>query len=185
MLPIKNTTERYGIISQLFHWVIAGIIISNYYLVYRRDYIPETNPDNLAYILLHKALGVTVLILGALFLFWRITNVKPLLPLSTPNYERVLAKSMHHLLLLLIILMPVSGVLMSVFASRPISVFGWFTIPALAQANETWQGIFYTSHVWLSYIIIAVVSLHVLGALKHQFIYKDNILRRILPVKLK
>jgi cytochrome b561 len=185
MLPIKNTPERYGIITQLFHWVIAGIIIFNYYLVYRRDYIPETNPDNLAYILLHKALGVVVIILGVLFIIWRLTNTKPLLPTSTPNYERILAKSTHHLLLVLILLMPITGVLMSVFGGRPIGVFGLFTIPALTVANKEWQTIFYTLHEWLSFIIMGMVSIHVIGALKHQFFYKDNVLRRMLPVKLK
>jgi len=185
MLPLKNTTQRFGVITQLFHWIIAGIIIVNYYLVYRRDYIPETNPDNLAYILLHKALGVTVIILGVLFVIWRLTNTKPLLPSSTPHYEKILAKATHHTLLVLILLMPLTGLLLSVFGGRPTSVFGLFTIPALAEANKEWQTIFYTLHEWISYIIIGLVSLHVLGALKHQFFYKDNVLRRILPVKLK
>lgn len=185
MLPIKNTTRRYGIISQLFHWGIAILFFANFYLVYRRDYIPETNPDHLAYILLHKSFGVLLIILGVLFLAWRLYNSKPALPHETKRWEMRLAKSVHHFLWILIILMPISGILMSAFAGRPASFFGLFTIPEWVTPNESWAGFFYQTHGLLSYAIIGVVALHIIGALRHHFWLKDNVLRSMLPLKLK
>jgi cytochrome b561 len=185
MLPIKNTSQRYGIISQLFHWSIAILFITNFYLVYRRDYIPETDPSNIEYILLHKALGVTVLFLGILFLLWRFYTVKPALPTEMTRIERILAPSVHHLLWIVILLMPITGILMSVFGGRPTGVFGLFTIPGLSVPSQTWGGFFHSFHQILSYIIMGIVALHVLAALRHHFWLRDNVLRGMLPIKLK
>ena len=185
MLTLKNNSQRYGIISQLFHWSIAVLFFVNFYLVYRRDYIPEADPSNLEYILLHKALGVLILGLGILFLLWRVFNPKPILPPEMKPWENKLAHSVHHLLWLLIILMPITGILMSVIGGRPVGFFGWFTIPALSEPNKALGGVFYTTHVYLSYLIIAVVALHIIGALRHHFWLKDNVMRGMLPIKLK
>lgn len=185
MISIKNTSQRYGWVTQLFHWSFVVLFFTNYYLVYRREYFTEENPLHLEYILLHKALGIVALFLGVLYVIWRLFNVKPSLPGSTPAYERWLSIGTHHFLILAIIFMPISGYLMSYFGARPTPVFGLFNMPVLEVANQPWRQFFYLFHEWLSFAIIGFVIIHVAGALKHQFYYKDNILRRMLPVKLK
>lgn len=185
MLPLKNTTQRYGVITQLFHWSIAILFIVNFYLVYRRDYIPESDPANLNYILLHKAIGVLVLGLGILFLCWKVVNIKPHLPPEMTKIEKTLAPSVHHLLWLLILLMPITGLLMSIFGGRPTHFFGLFTIPGLSEPNPEWGSFFHSTHQLLSYLIIGLVSLHVAAALRHHFWLRDNVLRGMLPLRLK
>jgi cytochrome b561 len=75
--------------------------------------------------------------------------------------------------------------LISTFNGKGISVFDVFFIPAWKTPNLFLTEIFHQSHTYISYAVIAIVGLHILAALKHHFLLKDNVLRRMLPVKLK
>jgi len=76
--------------------------------------------------------------------------------------------------------MPITGIFLTSAAGLPVSFFGWFTIPALVQADESYRLFFTELHEWLGYGLIATFCAHVAGALKHHFIDRDEILRRIL-----
>jgi cytochrome b561 len=185
MLPVKNTTERFGIISQLLHWVITLLVLTNFYLIFFRAYLPEKDPLSLTYILLHKEFGVTILFLAIIFIIWRFFTVKPLYPNIMTSFERHASTLIQRLLLTLIVLMPIAGILMSYFGGRPTHVFNLFVIPALQTPNKFWSGLFFDVHVTIGVMILVALSIHVLAALRHHFWLRDNVLRRMLPVKLK
>jgi len=104
-------------------------------------------------------------------------GVRPLM-LSKTRAETYLVKSVHGLLYIAMIAFPLTGIGMSMMGGRKVLVFG-HALPALLPKNESIAKILYTSHVWISYAIIALVSMHVLGALFHHFVRKDNVLRRM------
>jgi len=180
MLPLKNTSERFGWIALLLHWVMAIMIIGMLCLgLYMAGL--RLSMEKLKLIGWHKEIGACVLGLVAIRLIWRLVNIIPPLPESMPMWQRLAAHASHYALYGFMFTMPVSGWLMSSAAGFPVSVFGWFTLPNLINQNEEARKLFLSIHTWLSYALIATIAAHIAAALYHHFITKDNILRRMLP----
>lgn len=177
-MQIKNTPDSYGVVTKGFHLVISLAFVIQYILLYWREYTSEANPLNLQLILLHKSIGFTLLIIGLGFIIWRFLNTKPLYPKTMAKWEILLATITRYALYFVILLMPLSGTLMSFMSGRGLKWFG-LDLPNFFEINKSLAGNIYTSHVWMSFFIIALVILHVAGALKHHFIDKNNILVRM------
>lgn len=179
-MQIRNTKNNYGIITKILHLMISVFFIIQFILVYLREYITDTNPLNLQLILLHKSIGFSLLFIGLLFIIWRFLNIKPIFPKSMARWEIILATATHHTLYLTILLMPLTGTLMSLLGGKPIKWFG-FTVPLEFETNKPIADFLYNSHVLISYLLIGLITLHIVGALKHYFIDKNKILQRIFP----
>lgn len=179
-MPLKNTVASYGSAAKFFHWLIfllvAGLLTVGFIMTGR-----EINPDTIRLYGLHKSIGIAVLLLALLRLSWRLANPVPALPEWMKPHERFLAHASHWLLYILIIVMPLSGWLMSSAAGFSVSVFGRFTLPDLVAPDKTLAETLAAAHGLLAFAIIGLVTLHAAAALLHHFYYKDNILRRMLP----
>ncbi|MGE3319646.1 MAG: cytochrome b [Candidatus Berkiella sp.] len=179
-MTLQNTSEKFGTLTKFLHWVIFLLFVIQYYLVYRREYFPKDTNEKLQYILLHKSLGICVLLLAAFMLAWRNVGTRPLMPSNMALIERKAAKITHILLYVAMFIMPLSGIFMSMFGGYKISFFGLFEFPMLFAKNETMGNILYDTHVWSSYLIIGLVAIHASAALYHHFVRKDNVLRRMI-----
>ncbi len=179
---IKNTETKYGIISKLLHWSIAILFLVQYILIFWVKYIlPEHSPTGKFLISgLHEPIGMTILVLGILAIIWRLCNIKPLFLFSMPEWEKTAATIVHILLYVTIIVMPLSGLLMSIAAGYPPSYFGLFTVPAFLPVNKALSTILYDVHATTAIIIVVLVVIHILAALKHHFINRDHVLKRML-----
>ncbi|MGA2655249.1 MAG: cytochrome b [Gammaproteobacteria bacterium] len=169
---IKNTTQKFGILSKFFHWTIFLCITAQLYYVWLfKD------------MFWHKSIGALVLILGILWIIWRFFNILPTPKPGPESWQYYAAKITHNLLLLCIILLPVTGIIMGMANNRPLDWFGIYTImPAsFIPQNETFAGYFSLAHTVIGYGLVGLVCIHILGALKHLFIDKDDVLRRMLP----
>ncbi len=129
---------------------------------------------------LHKSIGLTVLGLALMRVLWRLSHKPPALPARYARWERASAAAAHVGLYVLIFLLPLSGWLHdSAFkdaAAHPLRIFWvlpWFRIGAIADLDpttkEAMHSAFYALHVWAGYALYALVAVHILGALKHQF----------------
>jgi cytochrome b561 len=184
-MQLRNTTLIYGSIAKMFHWLmfvlIAGLIAVGLIMADM-----ETSPDKLKLIGMHKAIGIIVLFLAALRLGWKMCNTSPLMPSSLKAWQLKAAKAAHLLLYFFMIAMPLSGWAMSSAAGYPVSVFGLFIMPNLVDPSQELREVFGETHEIMAWGLMATIALHVGAALQHHFIYKDNILRRMLPfAKLK
>jgi cytochrome b561 len=108
-----------------------------------------------------------------------LTNPKPILPADTLPWQRLAERIGHFLLYLFLIVMPLSGWIMSSAADKPPHLLGWGMALPVPQ-SEALGGFFWNIHSWLAIVLIAFIVLHVGAALYHHFIKKDNILRRML-----
>lgn len=177
-MQLANNRERFGLLTKLLHWSIFILYVVQFYLVYRREYLPKEAPEKLQYILLHKSLGVVVLTLGILMLLWSHVGKRPPAP-NNSKPKLILSKLVHIFLYLSMLIMPISGIFMSILSGRAVGVFDWFKIPLFLAKNEVLaEKIFYV-HLYTSYAVIGLVSLHVLGALYNHYIAKNNVLRRM------
>lgn len=176
----RNTVETYGAIAKTVHWLIALAIITMLIMGFVMDAMP-LSPQKLQVYGLHKATGIVILGLVVLRLLWRFTNPTPKLPADMPWIERMAAHAGHAGLYLLMIGMPLSGWLMSSAAGFPVSVYGLFQMPDLVVTNQELRKQMGDVHGTLAWVIIGLVSVHVLAALFHHFYHKDTVLRRMLP----
>lgn len=128
---------------------------------------------------LHKALGVLVLVYGIWRVGYRVKQGFPSVLGQAPAWQEIAAKSVHWILLAGILVMPVSGIAMSIFGGRSVNVFDVFIIPAIG----TFPGIEDAAgavHAIAGKLLIAVIGIHVLGVLKHRLIDKDATLSRMV-----
>jgi cytochrome b561 len=179
-MAIRNSLARWGSVSQLLHWLIVVLIAVQVTLALVADDLP-LGMKKLAMLARHKSFGITILALAILRLIWRWLNPTPVLPNTLKRYERVLASFTHGALYFLLFAMPISGWLMSSARGFPVSWFGLVQLPDLVPKDKTLYDALLTTHDWLAIALGAVVFLHIAAALKHHFVLKDDVLRRMLP----
>ena len=179
-MAIRNTTDRWGAFAQLLHWVIVVLLIVQVTLASLADDLP-LGMKKLALLARHKSFGITILALAVIRLLWRWMNPTPPLPGTLKPYERALANFTHAALYILLFAMPLTGWTMSSARGFPVSWFGFIQLPDLVPKNKPLYDALLATHQTLAWVLYVVVALHVLAALKHHFMLKDNVLRRMLP----
>jgi cytochrome b561 len=179
-MPNRASSERYTVVAQALHWLVAGLIVTQFVLAISADDLP-LGAHKLALLARHKSFGMTVLMLAALRLLWRLKNSPPELPAGMTRLERMLARGTHVAFYVLLFAMPMTGWLMSSAKNYSVSWFGLFTWPNLIGKNETAFDLLRSTHHILGDILFAIAVLHILAALKHHFWNKDDVLLRMLP----
>jgi cytochrome b561 len=179
-MTIRNTTRRWGAIAQLLHWLVVLLVIAQFTLALLADDLPA-GMKKLTLLSRHKSIGITILALVFLRLGWRWANPTPTLPSTLKPYERLLARGTHLLLYVLLFAMPLSGWMMSSARGFPVSWFGFFQLPDLVPKDKALYEALVSTHETLAWTLVAIVALHVGAALKHHFMLKDDVLRRMLP----
>lgn len=183
-MQIRNSLLRYGAVAQLLHWLIVGLIITQFVLASQADDLP-LGPAKVAVLAQHKSFGLTIFMLAVLRLLWRLTNPVPRLPSTTPAWQRIAAHVSHIALYGLILVTPLFGWMMSSARNFPVSWFGLFTFPDLVQPDRARYELFHEIHEALATSLLVIAVLHAAAALKHHFIDRDDVLRRMLPVRLR
>jgi cytochrome b561 len=171
-------TDRYSRVAIALHWTIAVLIILN--LV--GGLFHDAMPRGWGVMPLHKATGITVLLLSAARLVWRLTHQPPVASPDLPAWERGLAKAVHWSFYGLMIIVPLTGWAMVSNAEtlRPLQWYGLFGIPYLPVSRET-AGVAHEAHEILGYLFTGLVVLHVAAALRHHLVLRDSVLVRMLP----
>jgi cytochrome b561 len=178
-MQLRNTTARWGSFAQFLHWLIVALIITQVVLALSAGQLHGM--AKLAMLARHKSVGITILMLAVLRLVWRLTNPTPPLPATLKPYERFLAHFTHTALYVLIFVMPITGWIMTSARGFPASWFNLFQLPDLVAKNRSLYEAMKETHGALAWTLGAVATLHLLAALKHHFILKDTVLRRMLP----
>lgn len=175
---IRNTESHYGSVTILLHWIMAILIIGLLILGLYMVPLPISR-EKLKFYRWHKEFGMLVLMLIVLRVAWRLSNITPSLA-SLPLWEKFAARSVHYAFYVFMFAMPISGWMMSSAAGFSVSFFGLFLLPDLVSPDENLRIALTEIHKWLGYLLIATLFLHVGASLKHHFINKDDILRRML-----
>lgn len=180
-MQARNSVKTYGWVSILLHWVMAVGLIGMYF---SGDYMVDLEYyDSLYHTLpaLHKATGV---VLGGLLLVrlaWLYAQPRPLPAASpAPEFTHLAAKLGHVALYGLLLVMLVSGYLISTAKGHGINVFGWFEIPALLPESKERGELAGDIHALAGTLFIFMVGVHALAAFIHHFYWKDHTLTRML-----
>jgi cytochrome b561 len=173
--------NRYSIVSLVFHWGLALLILCQVLLITAHD--ATEGPVSREFVQVHKALGLTILILTLARIGWRLANPAIALPGDMPRWEVIAARTTHVLFYVLLIALPLSGWAASSAAGRPITWFGLFQWPLLPLTHDRdLAGALMTLHRAGVKVLYVLLALHVLAALKHHFVNRDNVLHRMIPL---
>ena len=179
---IDSGISKYSKIAIALHWIIALLVISNIGLAELTEDLAKS--DRAPYMELHKTFGICVLFLTLARLGWRVTHPRPRLPAKLAPWETLLAKAGHFLFYLLLIGLPLGGWLwMSTYGQQAaVSMFGLFNMPVLpVEGNEALGEALHEGHELGGKVMLALVVLHIVAALKHQFVDKLPFIQRMWP----
>ncbi|RLA04949.1 MAG: hypothetical protein DRQ47_02405, partial [Gammaproteobacteria bacterium] len=144
-MSLKNSSEKYGSLTIVLHWLMALIIVTLIIVGFSMAAMPDGD-DKWAIYATHKAVGLVALLLALFRWYWTLTNEKPK-PLSNWSQSDIsIGNGVKWLLMIMMLLMPVAGVIMSLAGGHDISFFGLFTIEAMAEKNKMVAGIFHEIH---------------------------------------
>ncbi len=192
-------TNRYTKVAIILHWLIAIAIFCMFALGWWMHELPKEAPKQMAFDLfdwgiytwqlseeasprtfyfnLHKSVGVTLFALILFRVFWRFTHTPPAMLTSYKAWERKLATAAHHILYLLMVAMPVSGILMAINSKWGILWFGMDLIGG--NDNKPMRDFYKEMHEFIGTLLLVLILLHIVGALKHKLIDKDETMKRI------
>ena len=178
---IKNSTRSFGLMSKLLHWSMAILLTGLFVLGLYMTGLDYYDPLYHSLPWWHKSFGLLTLLLLLLRYVWKLINTQPKPLQSHKKWEVTLAHVIQMLFYLLILLIGITGYLISTAKGKSIEFFNWFDVPALTSGLEEksadWVG---GIHEILAISLAILVVLHALAALKHHFIDKDETLKRML-----
>lgn len=170
---------QYGPTAKTFHWAVVVLLVVQAPLGWimhglRRGQPPDTP------LTVHVTIGMAILVLIVLRFLWRLSH--PVAPESSlPPWQRATSEWVHRLLYLVVLLTTLTGWLLDSARGTDAAFVGGVPLPrlvlqgsALGQAIGRW-------HATLVWVLVALVSLHVLAALMHYFVYGDGVMQRMLP----
>lgn len=167
-------------IAIIQHWLIACLVVGLFavgiYMVDLSYYDPLSRqlPD------LHRSIGILLAILIAVDFVFRLTQVSPGELPTHSLVEFKLAKIVRWLLRVVLVVVIISGYLISTAKGAAIPVFDWFSIPATLSSIPDQEVLAGQVHWVLAYLLVFIATGHGCAALKHHFIDKDTTLKRML-----
>lgn len=177
---IRNTATTYGSVSKFIHWIVALAVIMMLIIGFTMDGFAEPLKSQMyGY---HEELGLTIMGIMLFRVYWRWVNPSPELPATIPSWQRLLSRVGHYLLYLALAVMIASGWAKSTSSGYTPNFYGLFELPMpFVPVNDTVKHYAKEVHLTTVWVIISLISIHILAALNHHFIYKDNVLTRMLP----
>lgn len=180
----EGNGARYHGVAIALHWIIGGLILANLALGLLNDAIKDAT--GWGPIPLHKSIGLTVLALSLARLVWRLVHRPPPMPRSMAPGERRLANGVHRTFYALMILMPLTGWIMSSAGRYPLNWFGLFPVPKFAVAKgDAIVGLTDQAHLYLGWLLLLLALGHAAAALRHHFVLRDAVLGRMLPLSAR
>ena len=180
-MPLRNTSNSYGSLAKWLHWISALLIIGM--LIYGTIFttlLPK-GPLRSQLIMIHKSIGLIILLLIVFRWVWRFINPTPKL-LSTQNIFLIkIRHGLHELLYITVILMLLSGILLTATNHYPIPFFGLFEIPTTTfPQSHYWHNLFGTVHLITAWTLTGLLIIHLFAVFKHHSYNKDETLKRML-----
>ena len=170
--------SKYSLSLRVIHWLMAALIIGLAAMGLWMSGLPNDYPGKFDYYGLHKSFGVIALVFIIIRLSARFTSKIPALPNEIDRFSKLLATLVIALLYACMVLMPLSGYLMSDFGGYGVHFFG-YTFPFIFTKDGNIARFFVGVHQFTSYTLIGLLILHILGWLKHLMFDKINLFRRM------
>jgi len=175
-MQVFNSFSKYGILAKLFHWITFVILILQipfgFYLVGLEFSDRRIDLENI-----HILIGITVFYITLFRLIWKFFNSSPTDGKSSFKGQIFIAKANHFLLYLSIFIITFSGILKKLYMGERLNFL--FFRYGFEKDNFQLADLYYEVHIYTNYLLIVLVTLHILAVIVHHFIFKDKILDKI------
>ena len=166
----SSAVNKYNISVRLFHWLGALLLIATVIAIKSGD----------VYVALHKSLGASFLLWTLLRIANRFISPTPA-PIVMPKWQTAIAHMTHVGLYIAMLAMPVTGVLMSMYSGRGVSIFGIINIAGFDNPDRDMAGFFNGIHTGVVfYALVFLMVAHIIAAVYHQWVVKDRLINRML-----
>ena len=173
---------HYTALAKGLHWGMALLLAGLLTLGFVMTDMP-LSPEKLQYYAWHKWAGISVFVLVWVRLAWRLMNPPPAYPDSMSRLQQNLAHLGHVALYGLMIVIPISGWVLSSAKGVQTVWFGVLPLPDLVEKDKELGHVMHEIHESLNFGLLALLVGHVAAALKHHWIDGDDILKRMLPAR--
>ena len=179
---LKNSDNTWGLIAKTFHWLLAVMILGQFVLGKVAEEA-QMSPRKLDLFVWHKSIGVTILLLVALRIVWRLANTPPGPVVGIARWEHRAARVGHTLLYVLLIFVPVSGWWISDTSRIPFKAYWLVSVPDLLAADRAASQAAEAVHGILTTTLLVLIAVHIFAALRHHYLLRNDTLRRMLPAR--
>jgi len=171
---------RYDGIARAFHWLVVAMLVVQYSVaLLLAHFLPKSAEDSLAE--WHFSMGSSVCVVMLARLAWRLTHTPPPPPTDLSTGLRVLSRATHWTFYAVLILLPVLGWAAASAYGSHVHLAGLIPLPLLVSKDDPFGKAMQTVHPAIAITLLAVIALHIAGALYHAFIKRDGVLQRMLP----
>jgi cytochrome b561 len=178
----RNSAESYGAVPQMLHWITVALVILAWFLGQFDDIFPK-GPARTASLFVHNSAGLAVIGILIVRLLWRWADPPP------PTEPTVLGawldragRLMHHVLYVLLVAAPISGIVLQFARGDSLPLFGLAEVPSPWAADRAYARSVKEVHEVIANALIILAALHAAAALLHHWVFRDRTLVRMLPV---
>ena len=171
---------RYDDPAMVLHWATALLVVTLWLMAQAWGFLPRGTTPRLALMSLHVSLGLTLMLVLAARIAWRLGPARRLPPADTGWLEAA-ARGVQYLLYALLICIVIAGLFNRWLHGDAMTFFWLFTIPSPVAKSKALAGTVNAIHNWLGYAILAVAAAHASAALFHHYVLRDDVLLRMIP----
>lgn len=171
--------RRFDSLTIGLHWVTVALIVG----MFASAWLSLASDREHAAILLtiHRSLGVVTCAVAIVRLAWRMSLAYlPPFPQNMPKLQQQLAKASEYALYALLLFQPLTGLAQSLLRGRSFMLFAW-RVPKVMAADKPLTVLFHQIHALSAWVLLGLIGLHVLAALFHRFVLRDEVLQSMLP----
>lgn len=177
-MALKNTTLEYGSVAKALHWLVAISLFALIYFGLQQSEM-ERGPERSEIRFLHASAALAVFLLMTIRLAWRLVNEVPAHPDGSPGWQNAAAHIVHWGLYVTVFVQLAAGAMTVGTGGKPLPFFGLFSIPLPVAKSEEAHHFWEEVHESAWKIVAVLIVVHVLAALYHHFVARDDVLRRM------
>lgn len=179
-MDLDNSGERYSLVARWLHWLIAAVFIIQIPVGWYMTGLSDEDVWYWRLLDLHIVVGLSLFILVPVKLAWKRIDPSPPLSSALMPWERQVARTVHILLLIAMVILPITGFLFADSNGEPINLFNWVEIPDLGQFSKPVRKALGGIHYYFAYGCAALIALHALAVLKHRILDPARPLNRMI-----
>ena len=172
------SSTHYTSTAKWLHWLMGIVIIFDLLIAGTLEDMPVDEKTQT--LIGHSSIGITLLVLALVRIMWRRRNPAPMLPSNVPVWQATLSRISHFTLYALMVVVPLTGIYIAQFSPVPVQPFGAFVLGGDGMTEAGFQSV-RDLHAAMTGLLFILVCLHILAALYHRLIRKDNVLQRMAP----
>ncbi len=177
-MTLRNTTSEFGSLAKSLHWLVAAGICALVYLGLQQAGM-ERGPEKSEIRFIHGSIALAVFFLMTIRIVWRFMNEPPAHPEGTPAWQRLTATVVHWGLYAAVFVQLIAGGMTVATGGRSLPFFGLFSIPLPVAEDSDSHHFWEEIHEFAWRIVALLVIVHILAAIYHHFVAKNDVLRRM------